>query len=121
MARYRMDQLDKWAAKVERRLEHVAETATRRVFDLAQANVPVDDGDLLASLTFKTGAGAKSHLSASSALSPGLVRGLWLSPYAVLAHYGDAGRQGTFWRDKAVMAWPRIVREAAAEAKAVHK
>lgn len=120
MAVFGFDQLHLWAAKVERRAEHVAETATRKVFEVAQDGVPVDTGELKASLTFKTGSGPMSHLLASTALTPGLVRGVWVSPYARLAHYGSGNRQGTFWRDDAAAQWPRIVAEALAEAKRAH-
>lgn len=120
MARYRMDQLDKFAAKIQRRAEHVAEAATRKVFEVAQDGVPVDTGRLKASLTFSTGSGPRSHLMASTALTPGFVRGVWASPYARLAHYGSGTRKGTFWRDDAAAQWRRIVQEAVAEAKRAH-
>lgn len=120
MARYRMGQLDKWAAKVERRLEHVAETSTRKVFDVAQEHVPEKSGRLKASLTFSTGSGPKAHLLASTALTPGRVRGTWRTGYSLLAHYGGPNRSGAFWRDNAAAQWPRIMAEAVAEAKAVH-
>lgn len=140
MTKYTFAQLNRWAAKVERRQTAILKQATNDLLkdirivpgitrggSRKRGTIPRDLGALASSLQstlFGSTAltGEDSYVMVVGQLQAGdRARFAWggtLAPYAQEVHYGANGVPGTFWRDAAAAKWQGYVRAATIRAKA---
>lgn len=142
MARFKMADLDRWAAKVDRRMTAILKQSTNDMLKgikistgitrggtFQRGAIPKDLGALAGSLqstlfgsTAISSAGEDSYILAIGAMQSGdKARFVWggaNAPYARAIHYGFGSYPGTFWRDIAAAKWGGYVRAATARAKA---
>lgn len=143
MTRYKMADLDQWAAKVKRRQEAILRQAINDMLNGIEivpgisrggapqrGKIPRDIGALANSLQSSlrgssalSQTGEDSYVMIVGAMSTGdVARFVWggnAAPHARAIHYGFGSYPGTFWVDVAAGKWSGYVNAATARAKAL--